>query len=192
MKQAIFFSFFLLFLHTSCADDKPKPHEALVIPTSESKYLKIFSYDPQGKVRTIIMGKKNVVFRNSKEIWLDKIRVLHFVQEGDKVVHIQLTADKGKVNYKNFNCEAWSHAVVIRDKEVRIETERIFWNHEEKKIYTKDEEKVVLYKIVYPDDPNDQSMIKTIGKNLIADNSLKTIELDESVSATPRSVGGDI
>ena len=181
----------LVLLLIGCSDkEKQKSKDAIVLPTSESKLVKIYSYDDKGKVKTIITGLRNVVFRDSKEIWLDKLRVLHIGIEKKKKVYIQLTADKGKVNYKTFDCEAWSNAVIVRENEVRIETERLFWDHEEKKVYTKDEEKVVMYKRTNPDDPKDKSMIKTIGKNLKADDILKTVELEEAISATPQKIKG--
>ncbi len=182
MKKNLVIILLILFI-ANCEEKKKLPrNKVLINPTSEAKLLKIFSYNSKGEVQTIITGLKNVVFRNSKEIWLDQIKVLHIDKENGKKVYIQLKADKGKVNYKTLDCEAWSHAVVIREKEVRIQTDRIFWNHQEKKIYTKDEKDVVIYKRVHPDDPNDLSMVKIIGKNLVGNNTLKTIELDRAIT----------
>jgi len=188
--------FFIILFQIGCnfAKDKPRRTKGIVIPTSESKLIKINSYDNYGNIKTIITGQRNVIFRDSKEILVDKIRILHILKEKGKDVFVQLMADNGKVNYKSLDCEAWGNAVIVRDKEVRIETEMVFWNHKEKIFRSHKDDKVIIFKKVHPDDPNDKSMIKTIGKNLIVDNSLKnikTVELDETVSATPQSLTKD-
>ncbi len=186
MKKVICITIILILI--SCDDEVSNKKDILVIPTSEAKFLKIFRYDDKGGVEIVITGLKNVIFRDSKEIWLDKIRVLYLSKEGDKDVSIQLKADKGKVNYKTLNCEVWSNAVVLRENEVRIETERLFWNHSEKKVYSKDEGKVVIYKRNKPNDPNDMSMVKSVGKNLVADSNLKHIYLDSAITSPPSSI----
>lgn len=172
---------------SSCSSkDKPRRNTAMIVPTSESKLVKIYSYKmDNGFAKTIITSKGNIVYRNSKEVYLDKLRILHIIEENSKYKYIELSADKGKVNYKTLDCEAWSNAVIIRDKEVRIESERIFWSEGKKQFYTQGEEKVTLYKVLNPDDPEDNSMIRTIGTNLLADQGLKTIELEEGTTATP-------
>jgi hypothetical protein len=80
----------------------------------------------------------------------------------------------------------------LRENEVRIETERLLWNQSEKKVYSKDEEKVIIYKRNNPNDPDDMSMVKSVGKNLVADNNLKHIYLDSAISSPPSSISDDL
>lgn len=180
---------FLFILITNCHQiEKKKTITSHVIPTSESLLIKIFAYDKSNKLKTIITGKKHIIFRNSQEIWLDNIKIIHIYTEDNKTSYVQLTADKGKVNYKTYHSEAWQNAVIIRDKEIRIETERVYWNHDERKFYTKDEERVIIYKRQYLNNPNDNTIIKTVGKNLIANENLKTIQLEKSITSSPKKL----
>ncbi|MDH5680146.1 MAG: LPS export ABC transporter periplasmic protein LptC [Spirochaetota bacterium] len=178
----------IMLLVLSCDDDqKETVRKDVVIPTSESKLIKMYSYSKTGKIQTVISGQYDAIYRRSNEIWLDTVRLLHVAKSKGKTVFVELTADKGKVNYKTMNCEAWSNAVIIREKEVRVETHRIYWNDEQKKFYTKDEGQVTVFKLLRPNDPKDDSVIKVVGKNMVADNGLETIELDEAITATPKS-----
>ena len=187
MKTIVLFHILMLIL-ISCEDEpNEKVRKDVVIPTSESKLIKMYSYTKTGKVQTVISGQYDAIYRNSNEIWLDTVRLLHIAKSKGKDVLVELTADKGKVNYKTMNCEAWSNAIIIREKEVRVETHRIYWNDEQKKFYTKDEGKVTIFKVLHPKNPKDDSVIKVVGKNMVADNGLETIELDDAITATPKS-----
>ncbi|GMT48585.1 MAG: hypothetical protein IEMM0008_0124 [bacterium] len=185
---------------SSCHKNRQIQRSTRIIPpSSESKLVKLNSYDPKGNIKTIITGQKSTIFKNSKEIWVDKLRVLHILYKKNRkdVVYVELTSDKGIINYKTLDCEAWSNVVLKRDKEVRIETERVYWNHKKKIFKTEDEEEVVSYKRLHPEDPNDSTQIRQISKKLEVDVSLnpikgdRTVKVDEAITIYPKSLRKD-
>mgnify|MGYP000178632728 CR=1 FL=1 len=185
----------LLFGINSCHKDKQINRSSKIIPpSSESKLVKLYSYDLKGHTKTIITGQNSVVFKNSKEIWVDKLRVLHILYKKNrkKEIYVELISDKGIINYKTLDCEAWGNVVLKKDKEVRIETERVYWNHKKKVFKTEEDKEVVSYKRLHPENPNDTSQIRQISKKLEVDVSLnpikgdKTVRVEEGVTIIPK------
>ncbi len=200
MKIRLSLVLVLLLVMSSCHKDRQVNRNATIIPpSSESKLVKLNSYDPKGNIKTIITGQKSTVFKNSKEIWVDKLRVLHILYQKNRkdAVYVELTSDKGIVNYKTLDCEAWSNVVLKRDEEVRMETERVYWDHKKKIFKSEEEEEVVSYKRLHPNDPNDTSQIRQISKKLEVDVSLnpikgdRTVKVEEGVTIIPKSLQKD-
>lgn len=175
----------VLFLVLSCGESKKPTTNLRNLPSYETELFKLYSYDKQARTKTIITGKKSIVFRNSREIWIDSPRILYSSSEDGKIVEIELKAKKGKVYYDSLNCEAWGSAVLIRKGEIRIETERIFWDQKKEKVYTQDEEKVILFKRTDPETEK-ESVIRIEGRNLLANLTMETVELEESTSEVPK------
>ncbi len=185
----------LLFGIHSCHQDKQINRSSKIIPpSSESRLVKLYSYDLKGNTKTIITGQNSVVFKNSKEIWVDELRVLHILYKKNrkKEIYVELTSDKGIINYKTLDCEAWNNVVLKKNKEVRIETERVYWNHRKKVFKTEEGKEVVSYKRLHPEDDNDTSQIRQISKKLELDVSLnpikgdKTVRVEEGVTIIPK------
>jgi hypothetical protein len=71
-----------------------------------------------------------------------------------------------------------TQVVVIKDKELRLETSRIEWQNSTEVLTTEPEDKVVIYRM-------DGTV--TVGKNLMMDQRGNIIKLDEGLTQTPKT-----
>jgi len=124
----------------------------------------------------IIRGKSDSTYLQTSEIDVLDLHVLYStVQEDGERIITQLTADKGKVDYRTKNFEAWGNVVIIKDNDMRIETEKILWKQSTNSLTTEPGERVVIYKM-------DGTV--EIGRNLKVNmrDGLNTIELEQGLA----------
>ena len=161
-------------------------NEGLVLPTSDSERVSMYSYDEKNRVKIVIRGLRSVVYKEQEEIWLDDIKVLILdYEEGGGLVRVELTANEGRVNYESLDFEVWGEGLIVREEEVRIEGDRFYWDNEKRYFYTKDEELVKIYRLIKGEEVG---VVIARGRNLMARDELKTVELDEVETEVPKEV----
>ncbi len=136
-----------------------------------NQFYQIF-YNDLGERELIVYGQTERFYQNKNEIHLKDVQalILNHISENE-VREIMIEADNGKLDLNTRNGEVWGNVVIIRENEVRIETNRLVWNNSLKKLYSEENEEVIIYK-------NDGTITK--GKSLVAENDLSVIEIENA------------
>ena len=174
----------LILILYGCGEEMKEIDDGIVLPTSDSERVSMYSYDEKNRVKIVIRGLRSVVYKEQQEIWLDDIKVLILdYEEMGGLVRVELTANEGRVNYESLDFEVWGDGLIVREEEVRIEGDRFYWDNERKYFYTKDEELVKIYRLMKGEDGG---VVIARGRNLVAKDELKTVELDEVETGVPK------
>lgn len=136
MKFLILFSFILIFI--SCGEEKIKPVVDSTIteneiPSQESWNSKIL-FTEDGKLKAILYSKHLRKFDDSKEIFLEGVKIDFYEDDGKKTS--TLTSKRGRVDESLKNMFAIDSVVAVSDSGVTLRTEELMWNNQKRKITT--------------------------------------------------------
>ncbi|MDX9759465.1 MAG: LPS export ABC transporter periplasmic protein LptC [Bacteroidota bacterium] len=114
----------------ACAE-KAKPAVSAItpdqLPTQES-WKSTVTFSDSGRVRAILQAGHIRMFEESEETLLDSNLVVDFFDRAEKHTSI-LTANRGRVDDRTRNLEAFENVVFRSDSGTVVETEYIFWDN---------------------------------------------------------------
>jgi LPS export ABC transporter protein LptC len=120
----------MLSMLPACAE-KAKPAVSAItpdqLPTQES-WKSTVTFSDSGRVRAILQAGHIRMFEESEETLLDSNLVVDFFDRAEKHTSI-LTANRGRVDDRTRNLEAFENVVFRSDSGTVVETEYIFWDN---------------------------------------------------------------
>ncbi|OGU33783.1 MAG: LPS export ABC transporter periplasmic protein LptC [Ignavibacteria bacterium GWB2_35_6b] len=178
MRFLILFSFIIFFI--SCGEEKINPVidstlTEVEIPSQESWNSKIL-FTEDGKLKAVLYSEHLRKFDDSKEIFLEGVKIDFYEEDGTK--SSTLTSKKGKVDEGLKNMFAIDSVVAVSDSGVTLRTDELMWNNQKRKITT---DKFVT--IISPDEEikgygfeSDQSLDNYVIYNITYITALKEEE----------------
>lgn len=130
--------FFISILFFSCGEEKIKPvidssTAGGEIPAQESWNAKII-FTEEGKVKAILYSDHLQKYDETKETFLEGVKIDFFDEDGTK--SSTLTSKKGKVDETTKNMLAIDSVVAVSDSGVTLRTDELMWNNSKRKITT--------------------------------------------------------